>query len=216
MKLAVKFILFFGYLTPFSPRAMIWRLLDKTTYRILDVGCGRGRSILPIILRKKNSFRVGLDIFPSNVQFCKLNGYYDDVILADVRSMPFKANAFDAVLCIHVIEHLPKRDGLSMVQELEDVASKQVIAVTPVGFMVVDIHDGNSWEIHRSGWMPVELESLGYECRGIGPPRFLGRNYYLYYLSFIFPLVGLVFFNPKSAKEMICTKKLVREFENCG
>lgn len=191
---------------PFSPRAMIWRKLDKTAYKILDAGCGRGRSILPIILRKKNIFRIGLDVLPSNVKFCKLNGYYDDVILADIRSLPFRARAFDSALCVHAIEHLSKNDGLAMVRGLEDVASKQVVIVTPVGFILEGVRDGNLWGIHRSGWMPNELESLGYKCRGIGLPRFL-RNYYLYCLSFIFPLVGLVFFNPKSAKEMMCTKK---------
>src|SRR5690606_33728320 len=117
--------------------------------------------------------RLGVDIFPENLHLCRFSGYFSDVVLADIRRLPFKANSFDTVLCSHVIEHLHKKDGFQLINQINIIASKQIIIITPVGLIPVSAHHGNSWEEHKSGWAPVDLESLGYRCIGIGSPKFL-------------------------------------------
>lgn len=198
-----------GYMIPFSLRAIIWHSLEKDVHNILDVGCGRGRSILPIILRKRSFFRVGIDLSKADLKFSKRQGYYDDVVLADALYLPFMDDAFDGVLCIHVLEHFNKDHGLQLVNELERISTRQIIIVTPVGFTALGIIDEDPLQKHLAGWLPEELTSLGYKVRGMGSPSFLAKklSYAMAYkISFIFPLTLSVYLIPDSSIEMICVK----------
>lgn len=101
-----------AYFLPFSPdRGVIWFFLNKKSRSILDVGCGIGRVMRAINLHNKSFFRVGVDIFLPYIKSCHREKIYDACVLADIRHLPFKKKTFDAVLCIQVIEHLPKIDA---------------------------------------------------------------------------------------------------------
>ena len=79
----------------------VWTLLPEAS-NVLDIGCGSSKT-----LSKYEG--VGIDINKDKVEF--MNSHLGDdgqrtYLLGDARSLPFKDNSFDAILCIEVIEHL--------------------------------------------------------------------------------------------------------------
>ncbi len=73
---------------------------------ILDAGCGTGLN-----LRHLPAGSVGLDINPRNVAMAtaRLPGYR--IVEGDLEAMPFDDEAFGAVVCTEVLEHVPHADA---------------------------------------------------------------------------------------------------------
>lgn len=102
---------------------------------ILDVGCGAGYFFQEVRRRIAPRYAVGVDLFLPFLSACRRTKVYDDVILCDVRALPFSKRSFDSVLCTEVIEHLEKRDGIDLIRQLEGIAERNVVITTPVGFL---------------------------------------------------------------------------------
>lgn len=72
----------------------------------------------------------------------------------------------DLVLCIDVIEHFEKEDGLSLLSSIESLSSKRVFIFSPVGYQPQHSDDrgfgNNYFQTHRSWWHPEDLEVRGY------------------------------------------------------
>lgn len=203
-----------AYLLPFSPfRGIVYSFIDKKSSSILDVGCGKGETTRAINLHRKNFFRIGIEIFPPYAKSCKQEKIYDDCIISDIRHLPFRKKAFDSVLCIEVIEHLPKRDGFKLIKDLEETACRQVIISTPiVPFRLdseefdLDEFEGNIFQRHRSLWSPNEFRKREYKVIGELPiiPRIpKGRL-----LAWFLPLICLVYFTPGRASSILCVKNI--------
>jgi SAM-dependent methyltransferase len=79
--------------------------------RVLDVGCGDGRHILAAAQRA--CFAVGLDYDPVALRNARerLGDLRVDLIAADATHLPFRDEAFDAVICTETFEHLPDDAG---------------------------------------------------------------------------------------------------------
>jgi SAM-dependent methyltransferase len=198
----------FAYLLPFSPfRGTVWHFLDKKSHSILDVGCGKGSVMRTINLHGKNFLRIGVDINSFFIKNCKQKRIYDALILADICDLPLKRKIVDTVVCVQVIEHLTKSDGIKLIQNLETLARRQVIFSVPIDLPPLggDVNKPLGGP-HKCSWTPDEFKRLGYKVRG-ECPSFLGG----YELSFILPLIGLVYFNPNIAGSMVCVKNLVTE-----
>ena len=71
--------------------------------RVLDLGCGTGHSYEELAPRET----VGVDIEPA-----ALAGQDRETHAADMRALPFEADAFDSLLSIQSIEHVPDPDRL--------------------------------------------------------------------------------------------------------
>jgi len=213
----------FAEYVPFTASSLVWRRLDHSSKSLLDAGCGPGRPG-QIIKRHRKVFTVGTDIFLPYLQICHQNQTHDAVVQCNVKSMPFKAKSFDAVLCKEVIEHLEKKEADELVMQLEQIARRQVIITTPVGRAPEKAEqrcapDNNPFEQHRSVIKPDELRKLGYTVRGIGIYNTYGelglRRRFPWFLKWMldiaYVLAGpIVYFLPELAGDMVCVKNLDR------
>jgi SAM-dependent methyltransferase len=202
---------------PLSNINIIWRLLDRDGKSLLDLGCGRGQQV-EFIKKRKPLFAVGVDLFKPVIQECKRKRIHDEYIIADVRFLPFRQKSFDIILCLHVIEHLSKDDGLKLIMDAERVAFKQLVIATPVGFFPTTADD-NPLQVHKSGWEPYEFKKKGYKIRGQSHKLVYGKRGLAYRFSeplktltffLSYALAPIAYFIPERAAHcMICSKSLM-------
>lgn len=57
---------------------------------MLDVGCGTGRLARLLTLHRCTSRRIGLDIWIPHIEKAKKSKSYDDLVISDIRNLPFK------------------------------------------------------------------------------------------------------------------------------
>jgi SAM-dependent methyltransferase len=90
--------------------------------RVLDLGCGTGHSYAELAPRET----VGVDI-----EAAALEGQDRETRVADMRALPFERDAFDSVVAIQSIEHVP--DAERMLAEVARVLRPggRAIFVTP-------------------------------------------------------------------------------------
>jgi len=99
--------------------------------RVLEAGCGSGRGLAVF----SKSYAIGLDSSLNAIRLSQNNlrshkNY--DLILGDVRYLPFKDASFDLVFNSGVIEHLKPRE--------DAVAAKEMLRVTePKGTVVASV-----------------------------------------------------------------------------
>lgn len=138
---------------------------------VLDVGCsdGRGSEVL--------SGAAGCDIYRPALVAARDAGRRRAVVQSDVRALPYRRGAFDAVVALDVVEHFEKDDALRVLAEMERVSRRLVVVLTPAGFVEQPGTPEEPWQRHRCGFHPEELESLGYRVRGVGGMRHLRGDY---------------------------------------
>jgi len=170
---------------------------------IVDVGCGRGIIGALVRIYRNPSRLVGLDIYREYLNFCNWLNLYDELYEYDLRNipLPFEEAEFDVATCIEVLEHLPKRQGLALLDDLERIA-KMVIVTTPNVSFQQDYYDGNPHQQHLSAWSLEDFKQRQYNVRGLGDLLILGR--YIKYLSFF--LSRFVYVIPTFAETILAWK----------
>jgi SAM-dependent methyltransferase len=201
---------------PFSPHNIILGALDKESRNLLEVGCGNGRSG-EIIRRRRHFYMIGADIFTPFLKECIVKGTYDDCVQCDIRSLPFLKKSVDTLLCLAVVEHLDKEEGLRLIDAMEEVARKQVILLVPVGEWRQTSFGTNPYNRHVSLWYPDEFKKRGYKVRGYEVRNLCDQKGPVLPLTNVFPpitplvwvLCGpFVYFLPRLAGNMVCVKNL--------
>jgi SAM-dependent methyltransferase len=107
-------------------RAELDRLRLPKDARLLDAGCGSGRTLDELARYGRVS---GIDLSPEAVGLARRRGH-DDVRVARVEDLPFGDATFDVVTCLDVIEHTP--DDRATLAELRRVTR-------PGGLLVVTV-----------------------------------------------------------------------------
>ncbi len=89
--------------------------------RILDVGCGNGRNLIPFFERRFGCFGIdiSLEILKLGKDFVGDGGIY--FFQASATSLPFREECFDYVLCIATLHHLPKELQVRLLGEIKRV-----------------------------------------------------------------------------------------------
>jgi SAM-dependent methyltransferase len=87
-------------------RTDILPLLPDAANSVLEVGCGEGATLHWIRTIRKCRLAVGFELIPSAASIARCRA--DLVIQGNVENLelPFKANAFDLILCLDILEHL--------------------------------------------------------------------------------------------------------------
>lgn len=132
-------------------------------WSILDLGCGNGEKV--VLFRRSKCSIVGADLWLPYLLECLDLRSYDNVVLCDVRQLPFQEKSFDLVICLELLEHLPKNDGCKLLDDLERIARRRLVLSMPSGIHVQNAYDDNPYQEHRSTWTPLELRSRGYRVR---------------------------------------------------
>ncbi len=155
-------------------RPFLHELLDeipKNLESLLDVGCGRG--IVGAITRiyRKPKRLVGVDIFQDYIDFCKQYSVYDELFCLDLRKipLPFQNSEFAVATCVETIEHLPKKHGEQLLDELHRIADT-VIVSTPSSFFRQprNLVKHNKFQAHVSSWSVEDFRKRGYTVKGVG------------------------------------------------
>jgi SAM-dependent methyltransferase len=107
-------------------RAAIDRLPLAPAARLLDAGCGSGRTLDELSRYGRVS---GIDLSPEAVASARRRGH-DDVRVARVEQLPFDDATFDLVTCLDVVEHTP--DDRATLAELRRVTR-------PAGLLIVTV-----------------------------------------------------------------------------
>src|SRR5437879_9155119 len=147
----------------------VLRHLVREGEQVLDAGCsdGRGSELLGPL------GATGVDIYrPSLVEVARAHRRRP-VVQADVRRLPFRAESFDVVVSLDVVEHFTKPDAVRLISELERVARRLVVVLTPCGFVSQPPGEDEPWQEHKCGFEAGELEALGYSVSGLGGPKAL-------------------------------------------
>lgn len=191
----------------------IERLL-KDCSSVLDVGCGADS---PLRRVKKTFKSEGVDLFKKSIEKSKKQGIHDSYKLCDIRKLGkvYKNKSFDGVVALDVIEHLEKKESMKLIKNMEKIARKKVILLTPNGFYHQDAYDSNPYQVHVSEWKLEDLKKLGYKVYGLRGLKYLRGEYATikYKPWFFWGLVVFLselplFFFPKASYHLFAVKDI--------
>ena len=113
-------------------------------------------------MHKSNNLADGVDLYANP------SGLYRQIIREDVLKYikNLSNDAYDAVLVFDIIEHLEKNDSHLLIKEMQRVARKFVVIVTPNGFWPGMI-DGPGMD-HVCGFNAEEFTKMGFSLHGSG------------------------------------------------
>ena len=143
---------------------------------VLDVGCGADSPLK----RVKKTFRSeGVDVFKESITVSKKKKIHDSYKLCDIRKLGsvYKKASFDTAIGLDVIEHLGKKESIKLIADMERIARKKVILLTPNGFYHQDAYDNNPYQVHKSAWGIEDLKRLGYRVYGLRGLKYLRGEY---------------------------------------
>jgi SAM-dependent methyltransferase len=181
---------------------------------VLDVGCGTS-----LISRELGvSHCVGIEGFRPAFEDARRLKTQDEIICGDIRNLTdyFKPGQFDACVALDVIEHLPKEDGLKLIQNMELITKKKVVFFTPNGFLPQKQSADSDLQAHFSGWEVEEMRRHGYNVIGMLGPKNLRGEYHLLKhrpkafwgtVSFLGQIFQ-IYRRPERAAAILCTKTI--------
>lgn len=143
---------------------------------VLDVGCGENS---PLGSVPKKFYAEGVDIFTESLKRSESHNIHDAYKNSDIRKIKqlYKEKSFDAVISLDVIEHFDKDEAKALIKDMEAIAKKKVILLTPNGFYKQDEIGGNPYQVHLSGWSTQDLKDLGYKLFCLRGLKYLKGDY---------------------------------------
>lgn len=125
-------------------RAILDDLPLPSGARLLDAGCGSGRTLDELARRGRVT---GVDLDAEAVACSRRRGH--DTERAPVENLPFAHGSFDLVTCLDVIEHTP--DDTASLRELERVTRPggHIILTVPAHPLLWSAHDERNMHYRR-------------------------------------------------------------------
>lgn len=159
----------------------VWyRLMLRLSLRgcnsVLDVGCGASS---PLAYVKANKVTEGIDGYPASIAHSKKNKIHDSYKTGDIRRLGYlyAPKSYDAVIALDVVEHLTRKGGFQLISDMEAIARKKVVVMTPNGFYRQEDIDGNKLQVHQSGWRVTDFERLHFKAFGIRGLKWLRHEH---------------------------------------
>jgi ubiquinone/menaquinone biosynthesis C-methylase UbiE len=134
---------------------------DRT---ILDLGCGH--SILPTLLQTLGARAIAVDSNKNALKWQvkkskELAGELVDVVLADIRCLPFRDTSIPKVSCISSIEHVPSEGDVEAASEMGRILKSNGLCV-----ITVPMSSNNRSHVknHWAADIPMLLQRLFRPC----------------------------------------------------
>jgi SAM-dependent methyltransferase len=131
--------------------------------RLLDVGCGTGKSFMPMLER---GYEVtACDLSPAMVEHARAaSGGGADVLVADMRDLPVLGR-FDLVTCLDDAFNYLLTD-----EELEAAFEGIARNLRPGGLLVFDLNTLAGYRHYAAGAMAMDVDGVFFCLRGDGDP----------------------------------------------
>ena len=143
----------------------ILRILPRRAY-VLDLGCGNGNPTARILARK---FQVtGVDI--SDVQVRRARDLVPGArfLRADMTQVRFPPEAFDAVVMLYSLIHVPRRKHRPLLS--------RIYRWLRPGGLLLAIVGSEAWTGRESSWLGVEVEMYWSHADAATYERWLGET----------------------------------------
>lgn len=117
--------------------------------RVLELGCGNGKTLSAMIQRGWDV--TAIDLSARAAVMSRMNVIKQqkgEVCVADARNLPFASDRFDAVIAVHLFSHLAMNDRRSTAAEAVRVLKKQGILYFS-GFSVLDFRAGKGLAVEE-------------------------------------------------------------------
>lgn len=134
---------------------------------VLNVGCGYA-GFRHGFLETLNEcpIRVGIEIVQDKIDSWNGSGW--DIIKHDLN-IPLPNTPFEVVVAFDIIEHLPKERGITLIEEIENIATKLIAIFAPIGWLDTGelqpeyVH--TTYDLHKSSWYPEDFVLRGYDVQ---------------------------------------------------
>lgn len=155
---------------------LMLRLSLRGCSSVLDVGCGASS---PLVYAKANKITEGIDGFHASIAQSKKNKIHDSYRTGDIRRLGnlYAPKSYDAVIALDVVEHLTRKEGFQLISDMEAIARKKIVVMTPNGFYRQEDIDGNKLQVHQSGWSVKDFERLRFKVFGIRGLKWLRHEH---------------------------------------
>src|SRR5436305_11776031 len=118
-------------------RAELDQLSLPSDARILDAGCGSGRTLQELLAYGTVA---GLELNPDAAEVARSRGF-GEVNVGRLEELPWSSDSFDLITCLDVIEHVP--DDRAALRELRRVSTTGgwLLATVPAYQVLWSYHD---------------------------------------------------------------------------
>ena len=125
---AARFTSLRGRMKDRLEKALVLRALSTLPpgARVLDIPVGTGRMVP--VLKSRGYDVVGADVSPTMLQHARDRSNGSPLLLADAEQMPFATGAFDGVLAVRLMFHVPSPIRVKILTEFNRVSRGLVVA----------------------------------------------------------------------------------------
>lgn len=152
---------------PEVPIRLFWNI-PLAIRSALDVGAGLGVMGVLLCAYRKLERLTAIEIFEPYARTLEELHIYDQVLRHDLRDLPLPLSdsSYDLVICISVLEHLEKKQGLELLQEFKRIGRRLIVTV-PQGVFPQEVLDENPFQRHLSEWYLHDFQREGFKVRGL-------------------------------------------------
>lgn len=176
--------------------------------KIVDCGCGKGLNgyLMRVTRDLKGSTLIGIDVNDYFLNFCRTHKIYDKLIKHYLPTLPLPDKSVDFLICTEVIEHLQKKEGKKLLEEIDRICRGRSLVTTPNIFF--ETEPGEKEDAHHSLWSPEDFKKLGYKVYGLGLKTSLLQGDRLLRIkqALYFIFTPISYFFPEAGACLICVK----------
>ncbi len=137
----------------------VLKLVEPVDGPILDLGCHSGTFTSRILSKTGSQDIYGVDVSHSAITTIKKRFPKGHFEVADAAKLPYKANMFDALFCLEMLEHVD--DPMAVIGEMKRVLKKN-------GYGMILVPNDNRlfktvwflWTMYYSVWRHAHVQSF--------------------------------------------------------